>query len=209
MLLLEDKDWGPDLIIKSFNDWDKVFFDRRLKGHVQIMWKSEAFDPAIHRNLYGQQLSGSISWRWKHAKIEMNADRLLLLPEPRAMKVDEAPVSPFRGMWGTFLHECCHAYLDILTGGACDMDEEAEGFDGGHGTHFQRCIHAVGRSTRALLGVAAATTYWTRDRPQKPFDPENHKVIPRDPKMPKLPNGRGIRHIIQTCSHMVKVLRRA
>lgn len=148
MILLEDKDWGPDILIKSFNDWDKVFFDRRLKGHVQIVWKSEASDPAMQRNLYGQQLSDGTSWRWKHVKIEMNADRHLLLPEQRPMKAGEPPVSAFRSMWGTLLHECCHAYLDILTGGACDIDEETEGFDGSHGTHFQRCIYAVDRSAR-------------------------------------------------------------
>ena len=61
----------------------------------------------------------------------------------------------------------------------------------------------------ALLGIAAGTVYSTRDRPQKVFDAANHKVIPRDPKIPTLPRGRGIRQIIQTCSHMVKVLRRA
>ena len=208
MLLLEDKDWGPDLVTKSFRDWDKVFFHKRLKGHVAFVWKSEAFDPAMHRNLYGHQLSDGISWRWKHAKIEMNADRLLLMPERRIMRLGEPAVSPFQGMWGTFLHECCHAYLDVLTGGALEEDEETEGFDGTHGTHFQRCIHAVDRSTRALLGVAACTAYGTRNRPQKVFDMENHKVIPRDPKMPTL-KSKGIRQIIQTCSHMVKVLRRA
>ena len=41
MLLLEHKDWGPDLVVKSFNDWDKVFFNRRLKRHVELCWRTE------------------------------------------------------------------------------------------------------------------------------------------------------------------------
>ena len=210
MLLLEDKDWGPDLIVKSFNDWDKVFFNRRLKGHVFLAWNSEAFDPAIERTLYGHMVPDDVSWRWRHVKIELNADRHLLLPlEPLSMRHDEAPVSQFRGIWGSFLHECCHAYLAILTGNACDEDEENEGFDGGHGRHFQRCIHAVDRSARALLGVAAQMFYGTREnRPQKMFDIENHQIIPRNPKMPII-KSRGVRQIIKTCSHMIKVLRRA
>ena len=209
MLLLDDKEWGPDLIFKSFNDWDKVFFNRRLKGHVFLVWKSEAFDPAINRKLYGHMVPDDASWRWRHVKIELNADRHLLLPDPQNMKAGEAPVSQFRCIWGTFLHECCHAYLSILTGDAYDVDEEKEGFDGGHGRHFQRCIHAVDRSARALLGVAAMMVYETReDRPQKIFDIENHKIIPRNPKMPII-KSKGVRQIIQTCSHMIKVLRRA
>lgn len=125
------------------------------------------------------------------------------------MREGEAAVSHFRGMWGTFLHECCHAYLGILTGNACDEDEDKEGFDGGHGRHFQRCIHAVDRSARALLGVAAMMHYKTRDNlPQKIFDIENHKIVPRNPKMPFI-KSKGIRQTIQTCSHMIKVLRRA
>ena len=177
--------------------------------HVVIHWKSEADDSSMHQDLYGVQMSHGIPWRWAHVEINMNADRLLLFTEKRVMRDGEDPVSPFRGMWGTFLHECCHAYLGILTGTSGDDVEDAEGYDGGHGCYFQRCIHAVDRSARAMLGIAACCHYGTRDDlPQKEFDPRNHKVIPKDPKMPKLKRI-SVRQIIRTCSHMVKVLRRA
>ena len=211
MLLLENKDWGPDLVVKSFNDWDKVFFNRRLKNHVEICWRKEASVPGWPgKFMYGHQLEEGVSWRWRHVKIELNADLLLLKPHSEAliMREGEPPVSPFRAIWGALLHECCHAYLAILSGSGRNREEEAEGYDGGHGVHFQRCLHAVDRSSRALLGIAALCDYVTRDnRPQKSFDPKNHQVVPRDPRVPVLKR-MGIIQMWRTCSHMARVLLR-
>ena len=149
------------------------------------------------------------SWRWAHVKIELNADQLLLRPAMRVTRKGEAPVSPFLFMWAVFLHECCHAYLEILSGTADDWDESAEGYDGGHGRHFQRCIYAVDRSARALMGVSACCAYGRTDNlPQKLFDVKNHKVIPRNPKMPVLKRV-GLVQLWKTCSHMARVLLRA
>lgn len=53
MLLLEHKDWGPDLVVKSFNDWDKVFFNRRLKRHVEFCWRTEESVASWGRNANG------------------------------------------------------------------------------------------------------------------------------------------------------------
>ena len=209
MLLLENKEWGPDLVIKAFNDWDKVFFNRRLKGHVELCWRDEKQIPDwVQHDIYGHHLEQDISWRWRHVKIELNANRLLLTPLMKIMRVGEPEVSPFRAMWGVFLHECCHAYLGILAGSATDEDERAEGYDGAHGVYFQRCIYAVDRSARAMLGVAAACNYSAQRAPQKPFDVKNHKVIPRDPKVPVL-KSMGILQTWRTCVHMARVLLRA
>lgn len=154
-------------------------------------------------------MAQGVSWRWAHVKIELNADRILLRPIMRAMRQDEAPVSPFLSMWGTFLHECCHAYLAVLSGTATDPEEVAEGYDGGHGYYFQRCIYAVDRSTRALIGVPACCYYGLQDNiPQKFFDLKTHKVVPRDPKIPVLKRV-GLVQMWKTCSHMARVLLRA
>ena len=57
MLLLEHKDWGPDLVVKSFNDWDKVFFNRRLKRHVELCWRTEdSVEYWAKRGTYGHQV---------------------------------------------------------------------------------------------------------------------------------------------------------
>lgn len=125
------------------------------------------------------------------------------------MREGEAPVSDFIVMWGVFLHECCHAYLAVLSGTADDLEESAQGYDGGHGCYFQRCIYAVDRSSRALMGVPAFCCYGTKDYlPQKLFDVKNHKVIPRDPKMPILKRV-GLVQMWKTCSRMARVLLRA
>lgn len=210
MMLLENQDWGPDIVIKSFNDWDKVFFNRRLKGHVEVCWRKEKDIPRwVQNGTYGHAANQDASWRWRHVKIELNADRLLLMPEMRPLRTGESPASPFRGLWGTFLHECCHAYLAILSGSSIDAEESAEGYDGGHGVYFQRCIYAVDRSARALLGVAPSCEYGTDGNlPQKFFDPKNHKVIPRDPKMPVLKRV-GLVQVWRTCHHLARLLLRA
>ena len=142
-------------------------------------------------------------------KIELNADLLLLRPTMRVMRQGEAPVSPFISLWATLLHECCHAYLAVLSGTNTDRKEDAEGYDGGHGVYFQRCIHAVDRSSRALIGLPAFCYYGLRDNlPQKFFDAKNHKVIPRDPKIPVLKRV-GLVQIWKTCGHIARVLLRA
>ena len=71
-----------------------------------------------------------------------------------------------------------HAYLAILTGNGEDEDEEEEGFDGTHGRHFQRCIYAVDKMSRALLGIAACndSTPSSDGRLRRPFDVEAHSV---------------------------------
>ena len=73
-----------------------------------------------------------------------------------------------------------HAYLAILTGKGEDEDEEAEGYDGVHGRHFQRCIHAVDKMSRALLGLAACNDSGpsSTGRLRKPFNVEEHSVKP-------------------------------
>ena len=71
-----------------------------------------------------------------------------------------------------------HSYLAILTGNGEDEDEEAEGYDGVHGRHIQRCIHAVDKMSRALLGLAACNDSGpsSTGRLQKPFNVEKHSV---------------------------------
>ena len=74
MLLLEHKDWGPDLVVKSFNDWDKVFFNRRLKRHVELCWRTqESVEKWRKTGIYGHEV------RFRHLSHELtiiNAYRL-------------------------------------------------------------------------------------------------------------------------------------
>ena len=116
--------WGPDIFVRTCYDWDKVFFNGRLKGHITIQWQTEENLRKESRSsngwaCRGQCRSNDVSWRWGHCQIELNADIFLLCPEEsrsRIIKVGELPVSHFKLMWAIFLHELCHAYLGITTG---------------------------------------------------------------------------------------------
>ena len=90
--------WGPELVAKSFDDRDRVFFNGRLKGHCQFEWKSEA-DYGMDHDL-GVQRNMDMGFRWARVKIEFNAVRILLDPTPYSMREGEAPVTSFRMMFG-------------------------------------------------------------------------------------------------------------
>ena len=161
MLMWEDREWGPDLIVKTCYDWDKVFFDRRLKGHVMINWSTEELlrewkeKPGAWACL-GHCLVDGISWQRGHCRIELNANELLLFPNnhDRTIRAGDPPVSPFRYLWAVLLHEFCHAYLKIMTcHDSDDEHDEADEYERTHGRHFQRCLYAVDRRARELLGI--------------------------------------------------------
>jgi len=74
-----------------------------------------------------------------------------------------------------------HAYLAILTGSGVDEDEFDEGFDGGHGRQFQRCLYAVNSMTRELLGIAVSDDKEQKSSDgllRKPFDAETYLAAP-------------------------------
>ena len=158
MLLLENADWGPDLLVKTCHDWDKVFFNGCLKGYVRIKWSSEESmleeDPESIVPV-GVCLDDKIGWRWGQCEITMNADYLLLFATswPR-MSEGEQPFSQFELIWGIFLHELCHAYLSVLTAFRDWGDDEDF-----HGEYFQRCLNAVEQSARRLLSVETNREY--------------------------------------------------
>lgn len=208
MLRWESSDWGPDLVVKTAHDFDKLFFNRKLKGHIQIKWASDEQLLRYNANLLGQSNQDGQSWRWGHCLIDLNADRLLLVPSDfRSIREGEASVSQFRFLWSVVLHEFCHAYLQVLTGhNDFDHDDSKTGHDGHHGQHFQRCIYAVDRSTRGLLGIGALCSFTGQDgKPINVFDVENHTVEPKPSRWAEL-KGKGYRMVVQACGHGVRRL---
>lgn len=215
MLTWENSEWEPDLIVRTCYDWDKVFFNGRLKGHVTINWTTEEVlrrsnRAGGERACIGHCLSRDNSWRWGHCQIEMNADVLLLRPEEvrdHSIKAGEAPVSPFKYMWGILLHEFCHAYLQILTGhNQNDEDDEAAGFDYFHGKHWQRCTYAVDRRARELLGIGVS-----RNHPGayglaiNHYDVENHVVKPKTSRWTQFKK-QGYRRVVEVCQQRVRTV---
>jgi hypothetical protein len=100
MIKAGDQDeWGPELVAKSFHDWDRVFFNGRLKGHCTFEWKSED-DYDMGDRLFGKIKYEGFDLRQARVKILLNADRILLSLESVDIEVDEAFVSSFRAMFG-------------------------------------------------------------------------------------------------------------
>jgi len=99
MIKAGDQDeWGPELVAKSFHDWDRVFFNGRLKDHCTFEWKSE--DDYDMGDLYGKVKHEGFDLRQARVKILLNADRILLVLQYVEAEVDEAFVSSFRAMFG-------------------------------------------------------------------------------------------------------------
>ena len=203
MLLLEDEGWGPDLVVKTCHDWDKVFFNRRLKRRVNIFWMTErSFDTDSER---GAALGtcGEDEFSRGRSEIHLNADGLLLLPPSDWRVIEgEPPVSQFRCMWSVLLHAFCHAYLQISTGADyCDYDDARDGYDMWHGQHFQRCAYAVDGRTRELLGIGVGKTdLWQTHLPVRIFDVENHVVEPETGNSTER-KGQGCQNVIEKCWH--------
>ncbi len=206
MLTWENHEWGPDLVVKSCYDWDKVFFNKRLKGHVTIQWRNqEAITTALNPGLNGLCVNNDVSWRWGHCRVELNADSLLLLPGTWNLQAGEQVVSAFQYLWAVVLHEYCHAYLAVLTGhNITDLEDCAAGFDGSHGKHFQRCIYAVDQRTRQLLGIGASRNYiGMNGLPINFYDVENHVVTPHTSKWAEL-RQQGYHRMLQACQHSLR-----
>ena len=134
----EDKGYEPDIIIKAFADLDLVFFNRRLRGSVCVQWASDEYFQKW------QVPPGTWGFTVRPQRGEMgqclNAKTILL---------DPSTDTPFKTMFGTLLHEMCHAYEHIRC-----FPEECDQGDG-HDKHFRTKIHAVHRRAYHVLGLWA------------------------------------------------------
>lgn len=126
--------FGPDLIIKTFADLDRVFFGGRLRGHVTVKW--------FKRVEIG--LGQTIYHRPGQCRIQMNAEDVLL---PRNWK--SLGWNPVAIMFGVLLHEMCHAYQMAR----CPI--EAWRSHDGHDSHFQTQICVVHDRAIRILGIWA------------------------------------------------------
>lgn len=137
----EQYGYGPDIIVKVFADLDLVFFDGRLRGNVCVEWVSDKYfqkwrvPPGAWGFTVRPQLGES-----GQCRVKLNAKTILL-----NLSTD----TPFKTMFGTMLHEMCHAYEHIRC-----FPEDCDPGDG-HDKHFRTKIHAVHRRAYHLLGLWA------------------------------------------------------
>ena len=137
----EEYGYSPDLIVKAFTDLDLVFFNGKLRGNVCVQWASDEYFqrwkvPAGTWGFTVRPQPGGVG----QCQIKLNAKTIL---------VDPSTDTPFKTMFGTMLHEMCHAYEFIrCLAKDCDLGD-------GHDEYFRTRIHAVHRRAFHLLGLWA------------------------------------------------------
>lgn len=131
-------DFGPDLAVKAFVDLDVLFFGGQLRNHVRVQWVRASDHASFAR---GRECWGVAIYLRKRGKclIKLNADLHLLQSR------DE---DPLRTMFGTLLHEMCHAYEAVRC--------EESGINGrGHDEFFRTRIAVVHQRALRVLGLWA------------------------------------------------------
>ena len=137
----EDKGYDPDIIIKAFADVDLVFFNGRLRGNVCVQWASDEYFQKW------QVPPGTWGFTVVPQRGEMGQCRMYL--NAKTILLDPSTDTSFKTMFGTLLHEMCHAYEHIRC-----FPEECDLGDG-HDKHFRTKIHAVHRRAYHVLGLWA------------------------------------------------------
>ena len=137
----EENGYGPDIIIKAFADLDLVFFNGMLRGNVRVHWASDEYFQKW------QVPPGTWGFTVRPQRGEMGQCRIYL--NAKTILLDPSTDTPFKTMFGTMLHEMCHAYEHIRC-----FPEECDQGDG-HDKHFRTKIHAVHRRAYHLLGLWA------------------------------------------------------
>ena len=173
---LHQRSWTPDLPIKMFNDLDRAFFGRFLKGRCKLRWKGST--KALRKDIGPRYHDTAgvtmpvLNTAVPIARMILNAEVIFL--DPRGGRSPEK--SRKRMTYGTLMHEMVHgesslqhlelvsgfpqsmlttsilAYLLVRLGSCTDADETMMGRDGSHGRYFQRCIEAVERRTKKDIG---------------------------------------------------------
>ena len=137
----EENRYGPDLIVKAFADLDLVFFNGKLRGNVCVQWMSDEYFRKwqVPSGAWGFTVTPQPG-ECGQCRVKLNAKTILL---------DPSTDTPFKTMFGTMLHEMCHAYEHVR----CSPEECDQG--DGHDKHFRTKIHAVHRRAYHLLGLWA------------------------------------------------------
>jgi len=136
--------FGKDVIFKTFNDIDAVFFAGRLYQNIYLCW-SDCPDGVAGSTAPPRGWPGS-------PRVRIRLDRMHM----------ELPTTRLRDVWSVLMHEMVHAYLMVACVEYHDLDEP----DPGHGRHFKRCLAAVQRGLggREFVELDLKHTLTHRDR---------------------------------------------
>jgi hypothetical protein len=97
---IDEGRWGPELLVRSFDDWDRSLFGKRLSGHVWLVWHPD--DPRVLGSLGHVEPAESSH----QAMIWLNCDQIFK-GDPRHTSWSQTREDMFRRMLGAFLLSCC------------------------------------------------------------------------------------------------------
>ncbi|KAI9679229.1 MAG: hypothetical protein M1817_005248 [Caeruleum heppii] len=132
--------YGGDIIFKTFNDLDLVFFRGSLRGNVNLAWTD--IGPHDRDRSAGVTRDSRPPQR---VRIELNE---FVLKIPRA---------GLRDVWATLLHEMVHAYLMVVCGPRMESDDAPRPGQRPvprHGQYFSRSLKAVRHRLGSKDGAA-------------------------------------------------------
>lgn len=138
--------YGPDLVIKAFNDLDLVFFGGCLRGRVRVWWSTCATDTNFEigtaprncrRCCYGFTRKGRFL---QHGEIHIVLNAGLVFFE-------EYP--PLELMISTLLHEMCHAVEYVKCRHPYPPGRQV------HDEHFETRVSVVHERAMRILGLGA------------------------------------------------------
>ena len=137
----EEHEYSPDLIVKAFADLDLVFFNGKLRDNVCVQWASDEY--------FQQWEVPAGTWGFTVRPQPGEAGQCRIKLNAKTILVDQSTDTPFKTMFGTMLHEMCHAYEFVrCLARDCDPGD-------GHDEYFRTKIHAVHRRAFHLLGLWA------------------------------------------------------
>ena len=136
-------DFGPDLAIKAFIDLDLVFFGGQLRDNVRVLWVKASDHPSFAAPTGPKGAAIQLPERGK-CLIMLNADLHL-----RRRQSHDDVDDPLRLIFGTLLHEMCHAY-EIVSCGLHSCTKRR-----GHDDFFATRITVVHKRAVRVLGLWA------------------------------------------------------
>ena len=137
----EEYRYGPNIIVKAFPNLDLVFFKGRLRSNVCVQWASDKY--------FQQWQVPPGAWGFSVRPQRGESGQCLVKLNAKTILLDPSTDTSFKTMFGTMLHEMCHAYEYV----GCFPEECDQG--DGHDKHFRTKIHAVHRRAQHLLGLWA------------------------------------------------------
>ncbi len=138
--------YGPDLVIKAFNDLDLVFFGGHLRGRVRVWWSSCSANSDFRMGIAREHCRGCSYGFARKGRFFKRGEVQIVL---NAALIFNGERPPLELMISTLLHEMCHAVEYVR----CRHPYPPGGLS--HDIHFETRVSVVHERAMRILGVGA------------------------------------------------------